>query len=352
MPQSISSPISSSLMSDAPTITNEEAAALADRLFGVCGSAQSLKGERDQNFLIHGDAGKFVLKITNPAEDRSVTDFHTRALVHVGATDPGLAVPRILPARDGSFEAELKDADGRTRIVRLLSFLPGVMAAAVEPSRDLRAGIAHVLARFDRAIADFTHPAADYELSWDLVHAAKLRHLIAKVADVADRERCARALERFDAVVAPALPALRKQVIHNDLNPYNVLVSEDLPRRILGLLDFGDMVRAPLVNDLAIAASYHVGIGSDPLQPLVEMVAAYHQTIPLKAEETDLVADLIATRLAMTVLITEWRAQRFPENRTYILKNHPAATSGLAALAKIAPGAAQERLRRACGLEA
>ncbi|MEJ0024693.1 MAG: phosphotransferase [Rhizomicrobium sp.] len=337
-------------MSDAAPVSNEQASRLAEKLFGAAGSAQPLKSERDQNFVIRGDEGKFVLKITNPAEDRGVTDFHTKALLHIAQVDPSLSVPRLLPTREGGYEAEFVDGDGRTRVVRLLSFLPGVMAASLEPSRDLRTGIARVLARFDRAMADFTHPAADHEIAWDITHAANLRKLLPEIADAANRARAERALDRFDAV-APLLGNLRRQVIHNDLNPFNVLFSEDTPLRVLGVLDFGDMVRAPLINDLAIAASYHVGPAADPLQPLCEMIGAYNEVVPIEAAECDLIADLIATRLAMTVLITEWRAGLFPQNRSYILKNHPAATRGLDLLAGIPRDKAQRRFRGACGLE-
>jgi hydroxylysine kinase len=51
-------------------------------------------------------------------------------------------------------------------------------------------------------------------------------------------------------------------------------------------------------------------------------------------------------------LITEWRARRYPENSVYILKNHPAAAAGLARLADLPRERAQDRIRRACGLDA
>src|ERR1700722_15124933 len=99
--------VSSSLMTDLPPIAAGEAAAMAQRLFGIAGTAQLLKGERDENFLIRGPAGAFVLKVTNPAEDRGVTAFQTQALLHVGIADPALPVPKLLPAKNGAFEAEI-----------------------------------------------------------------------------------------------------------------------------------------------------------------------------------------------------------------------------------------------------
>jgi hydroxylysine kinase len=321
--------VSSSLMTNLAPITPGEAATFAKRLFGIDGTAQPLKGERDQNFLLRGPSGTFVLKITNPAEDRSVTDFQTRALLHVNKADPLLPVPELLLGKNGAFEAEI-DTGGETRIARLMSFLPGTMAINVAPSSELRTAIGGTLARLDLALSDFAYPDIDHDLSWDLKHATRLRHLLVHIENRSNRNRAERALDHFD---------------------YNVLVDETEPSRVLGVIDFGDLVRAPLINDLAIASSYHFAADGEPLTPILEIVRAYHAVQPLKAEETDLLFDLVAMRMAMTILITEWRARRYPENRTYILKNHPAASLGLSRLDEITREAAQEQFRKACALE-
>ena len=51
----------------------------------------------------------------------------------------------------------------------------------------------------------------------------------------------------FEHYVTPLLPGLRKSVIHNDANDYNVIVggNDDLygrNQRVVGVIDFGDMV--------------------------------------------------------------------------------------------------------------
>jgi Ser/Thr protein kinase RdoA (MazF antagonist) len=53
---------------------------------------------------------------------------------------------------------------------------------------------------------------------------------------------------------------LRAQVIHSDANPENVLVAG----KRLGFIDFGDAIKAPLVFDVAIAASYMRVFDGDP----------------------------------------------------------------------------------------
>jgi hydroxylysine kinase len=343
--------LGASLVQSPAPLSAEQASDLARGAFGIMGPAKPLRSERDENFLIRTRTGDFVLKVINPAEDPTVSDFHAQALLHAAIADPALPAPRLVPARDGAPQACV-DLPGGRRVVQLLTFLPGLVAADAPRSMALRVEIARMLARFDRLFRDFRHPAADHPLSWDLKHAARLREMLAGLQDSAERALAERALDGFDLTVAPALPRLRAQVIHNDFNLHNVLVSQDAPPRIVGILDFGDMIWAPLVNDLAIAMSYHVAQDADPLVPAVEMAVAYHGLTPLEAVESDLLYDLVAARMAMTLLITDWRARRHPENAAYITKNRPAALAGLARFGEVTRREAQDRFRRALRLEA
>jgi hypothetical protein len=44
---------------------------------------------------------------------------------------------------------------------------------------------------------------------------------------------------------------------------------------------------------------------------------------------------LIMARLCTTLIITAWRAARYPENATYILRNQPMAKRGLFQLMRL-----------------
>jgi len=343
--------LGASLSGSPPALSAEAAVDLAKAAFGVVGSAKALRSERDNNFLITARTGDYVLKVVHPAEDLAVSDFHARALIHAETVDPTLPAPRLVRTLAGEPQARLA-LPGGERAVQLLTFLPGVIAAEAPQSPTVRLEIARMLARFDRVFSAFRHPADDHLLSWDLKNATRLRELLSGLDDKEERALAESALDGFESTVSPVLPRLRAQVIHNDFNRHNVLVSEDAPPRVVGLLDFGDMIWAPLVNDLAIAMSYHLAADADPLAPAVEMAAAYHQLLPLEAQESDLLFDLIATRMAMTVLITSWRARRHPENAAYITKNRPAALAGLSRFVGVSRAEAQERFRQALGLEA
>jgi len=190
--------------------------------------------------------------------------------------------------------------------------------------------------------------AGEYLAGAELLAAARLRPLLQHIDDLAQRALVERFLDAFEEHALPRLPTLRAQVIHNDLNPHNVIVDAQHPEQLRNILDFGDMVRAPLVNDLGVAAAYQLGSGADALAPALEFIAAYHRRNPLQPAEQEILADLMATRLVMTLSITAWRASLHPENRDYILRNVHQAWSSLQGLAGLTRSEAQARIAAAC----
>ena len=131
----------------------------------------------------------------------------------------------------------------------------------------------------------------------------------------------------FVQSIEPALYKLRSQVIYNDLNSSNVLVDPRDTATITGIIDFGDMVKSPLVVDVAVAAAYLCEEGENPLAGIVGFLSGYSRVRSLKQEEVELIYDLIIMRNVMTIVITHWRAKRYAENKEYILRNEPRARS-------------------------
>ena len=308
---------------------DEVAEALASR-FGLSGALERLTGERDTNFRLRSaDGGQFVIKISHPAEPLAAVTAQTRALVHVARIDPGLPTQRLQPALDGRPQVPLT-LGGRLRCLRVYTYLPGVLLRDVAVSVGLARALGTVLARLGRALETFDDPAADQVLLWDLQRAGELKALLPVVASDPLRSALCATFARFDEQAAAALRTWRRQAIHADFNPHNVLVDATSPR-VTGVLDFGDMVVAPLVCDVAIGASYLL-TAAQPFDVVLAFVAGYCSIRPLDGAALRILPDLMATRQAMTVLITEWRARSHPENAAYILRNNPTARRGLALL--------------------
>ncbi|MFT4265867.1 MAG: phosphotransferase [Xenophilus sp.] len=326
------------------------AADLLHRLYGMHGRLQPLTGERDANFLLEpADGGaRRVLKLSHPDEDPLVADFQTQALLHLARTDPALPVQRLLPDLHGAPSALVRDAEGRTRVARVFSYLEGWPMPQAPRSAAQRASVARMLARLDLALAGLAHPAATRELPWDIQRADRMRPLLAHVADPAQRALAEAALDGFEQRARPRLAALRRQPIHNDFNLYNLLVDAAEPARVAGILDFGDMVHAPLVDDLAVAASYQIDEHGDALAALAQFAADYHAVSPLSEAETGVLLDLVRARLAMVVAISGWRAARQPANAAYLLRNNALSWARLRACAALAPEQVQAAIDAAC----
>ena len=175
--------------------------------------------------------------------------------------------------------------------------------------------------------------------------------MIDALSDKALRAQLLAELDHFDTEVQPALAGFRQQIIHNDLNLHNLLVGANGSGRVSGVLDFGDMVKTPLVIDLAVAAAYMTHQPEGALRCVTDIVAAYHAVTPLLPNEIVLLRDLIVARLMTTIAITEWRSARYPQNAAYILRNNTPARLGLERFATLPREDVTTALLRACKME-
>jgi Ser/Thr protein kinase RdoA (MazF antagonist) len=235
-------------------------------------------------------------------------------------------------------------AGGGQAFVRMLTYLDGVQIRETPRTPAQRRAMGATLARLDLALRDVVHPGAAHDLLWNVSAAHRLSAKLDGIADPARRALAAEFMQRFIRHVLPRLAEVRAQVIHNDFHLYNVLVAPGDHERVAGVIDFGDMLHAPLVGEVATAAAFHMTGNADPFAGPAQFVGAYHAVLPLLPVEQEIVADLMATRHLVTALISEWRAVRYPENRAYIMRHNPAAWEALSQFADIARAEARDRL--------
>ena len=333
-------PVGNLLSLPPPQVPPQALAALVATHWSMTGALHPLTSERDQNHRIDTGQDQFTLKLANPAEPAPLTEFQTQALLHTALHAPDLPTPRVIPTRDGRHI--LPTADGA---LRLLTWLPGTPLAHLARTPALAASIGRALGQLDSTLASLHHPASDHHLLWDIRNTSDLVPLMdALSADLTPR--IASFLTHFTTHTAPALSALPRQVIHGDFNPHNLLADAADPTRLTGILDFGDMTLSHRICDLAVAASYLID-PTDPPGLLIPLITAYHQANPLTRREVQILPDLIAARLVTTLTISAWRAARYPQNATYILRNAPTSRAGLDALTDRAALATQ--FLTACG---
>jgi 4-aminobutyrate aminotransferase-like enzyme/Ser/Thr protein kinase RdoA (MazF antagonist) len=340
-----------------PQFSADQALALARDLYGIMAvSVQELPSDRDQNFyLAKANGAAYVLKIAAAAEEEAALALQNQTLLHL-AQKPALAtaVPRLCPTVDGVWMATTIDEQGRSHFVRLLTHLPGVALADANPQTlSLLAENGRLLGQLDAALLDFTHPAMERRLHWDLQHAQETINSYAQHIKSAEKRALVdQFLDRFVFEVVPHLPELRRSVIHSDGNDHNVIVSPDKkkPRHIVGLIDFGDMVYSCTAFEPAIAAAYAMLDKDDALAVAAAVVGGYHAELPLTEQELSLLPTLIAIRLCISVALSAYQQVQEPGNPYLSISERP-AWDLLARLAEIPPALLHYSLRAACGLE-
>ncbi|HEX6474875.1 MAG TPA: aminotransferase class III-fold pyridoxal phosphate-dependent enzyme, partial [Candidatus Limnocylindria bacterium] len=330
------------LHADPPTLDAGRATEVARSLFGVeAVTARPLVSERDQNFrLDEADGSRWVLKVSNAAEDPGVVAMEVAAVEHVARLDPALPVPRAHPTLMGDLVGSLPDGVA-THLVRLLPFLPGRGVAPGELDAAAVRGIGQVTARLGVALRGFFDPAAGRAIEWDQKHLPDLVRHAALVEDADRRRQLDRVLERFMERALPALPALRAQVIHNDITLDNLLL--DGGGAVTGIIDFGDMTHTALVLDVPATLQSLVREREDIFAVAADFLPGYTEVLPLERAEAELLADLLAGRMAQTILISAWRTRQFPDN-AYITGWAEPAWALLDQLDRLGLDAAAERL--------
>ncbi|PTW58984.1 Ser/Thr protein kinase RdoA (MazF antagonist) [Breoghania corrubedonensis] len=306
-----------------PVLPDSEIEDLVRTHFGLEGTAEWLWGEKDSNHrLTLGDKRTVLVKVLNPGEPPSTTDMHSRALLHVARADPGIPVQRIVPASNGAPDIRIPGPEGNTRAVRVVTFLPGQALSGATHSVAQRYNIGLMMARMQQALASFEHASASHKLTWDMTYSLDLRGVCNCLGEGEERAALTQCLDLFQDEVLPRLTQLPSQVIHNDFNSENILVDPADTDRVSGIIDFGDMVRAPRVFDVAVGASYILDDESEPVESVFDFLKGYASLARLTRPEIEVLYPCLLARLVMRLAIPSWRATLFPNQAERLLRKH------------------------------
>jgi Ser/Thr protein kinase RdoA (MazF antagonist) len=312
-----------------------DAEATVRDIYGFSGTAKRLSSERDETFLFTRDDGtEFVLKIANPAEDPLALDFQDGALLHLASAAPSVPVPRLVFTNDGERSHTLETSDG-PRTMRLLTFLRGELQYRTQNCEAQSRNVGRALAALGVGLENYNGRPPAGKLMWDISHTLDLANVIDHVAPER-RARVEAILREFERATSAINGLGRRQIIHNDFNPHNILLNPDRQTEVVGIIDFGDMVHAPLVNDLAVALSYHLATDNWAAR-IGAFLEGYRSARTLEPAELELLPALTRARLAMSIIIAEWRSARVPENASYIMRNHASAWQGILNISDLTP---------------
>ena len=203
----------------------------------VLSSKGIAEGVENTNYLVHAEAGTFILTLYEQRVNRAELPFFIGLMEHLAAA--GLPTPVPIRARDGQV---LHTLCGRP--AALVSFLDGMWRRKPEPSH---------CAELGQALGRLHEVAARCPGRRDnALGAPAWRPLFAQSAEMADtvqpglRAAVESELDALDATWPAALPA---GVIHADLFPDNVFF---VGKRLSGIIDFYFACNDLLAYDIAI----------------------------------------------------------------------------------------------------
>jgi 4-aminobutyrate aminotransferase-like enzyme/Ser/Thr protein kinase RdoA (MazF antagonist) len=329
----------------AAPLTSEVAARIAREVYGLTAAIQVLPGEYDDNFHLQAaDSRAFVLKMMHPAREDAFVDMQCRAFTHLAGNAPHLALPRVIPTAGGELYTRVTLEDETSRLVWLLSYLPGMTLAETKPhTPELLGSLGRLLGEIDLALWDFAHPGAHRFLKWDLSRSNWARDYLGHIAESERRALAKKFLNLFEEEAVPRFPLLRRSVIYGDANDHNALVDPN-SKRVVSVIDFGDMHEGFTVGEPAIAAAYAILGKDDPLAAAGSVLAGYHEILPLKEEEIAAFFPLMGARLAVSVVNSAHRKSLVPDD-PYVTASEAPAWAALDRLAAIDSRTAQEYFR-------
>lgn len=285
--------------------------------FDLSGKVTSLYSERDQNFLIQTELNqKFILKISNPAEQLEVLELQNKATLYIRSREPNLGIPLQF--------GEIKEfnKDGKTYFVRLVEYLDGQFLKDSLVGKAVHEKLGIFLGTLSHSLAGFFHSAADREFEWDVRTTELIKSRLDYLKSKSDIKTVTHFLNEYENNVLPKVIDLKMAVIHNDGNDHNILVDEN--GETTGIIDFGDMVFSYQIAEPAVCMAYLGLEKEDAFMPMAQVLKGYHSCFPLNNLELKSVIYLVCIRLCISVTMSAWRMKLFPENKYLLVSQKPA----------------------------
>ncbi|MGL4490744.1 MAG: phosphotransferase, partial [Rhizobiaceae bacterium] len=292
-------------MQDATTRLCDHWAQVVREQYNMDASLERLDGEFDLNFAVLSEGTRtHVLKVMREDCSRDLVELQCFALDHIAANSKELAVPKVAKTSSGELYCLATDETGVQRLVWLITMLSGKLYAHARPqTHELVGEIGETLAKTHLALNSFKHSALVRDLKWDLGKSLWARNYISLIEEAERRNIVDQIFADFELLL-PTYQALAVRPVHNDCNDYNILTSVNGSGAVTisGLIDFGDLILAPAVAEVAIAGAYAILGQERPIAALASLVAGYHRILPFAAEEIAMIYPLVLTRLAVSVV--------------------------------------------------
>ncbi|GAB1307906.1 aminotransferase class III-fold pyridoxal phosphate-dependent enzyme [Urechidicola sp. KH5] len=328
-------------------ISLQEASEILEKLYQISGEISELPGELDFNFKVKvSKTESYVLKISRPDSDLNALDFQSSLLTSIQDTTE-IITPQIIENTKQESISIYTDKSGCRRYVRLLSWIDGRIYVDVNPQTDdLRLQLGTYCGNLTNSLQHFKHQNANYKFDWDIAQSLWTKKHI-QLFNQEEQEIIIYFQNQFEKQLK-SYNLLRKQVVHNDTNYDNIVVSMDLIQpKIKSVIDFGDAIYTQTINDLAIVCAYAIVNLEDPLSASVSIIKGYHSKFNLQEKELEHLYTCIGMRLIISVTKAAINKQKEPDN-IYLQRSDASAWELLLKWKNISSELALYHFRAAC----
>ena len=305
-----------------------------------------LPGYDIENFVgYYGNSKYIIKKYLHSKNIINQINSENALLSHLNLRDS--IYPKPIKNRNGEYLGIYNNGEN-TYVVRLLSYLDGKFLGEIKQTKNILESLGSFTAEMNKSILGYQDLFISSRVwQWDIQYLHLNEKFINDIESFRDRKLVNYFFQQFNEVVIPILPSLRKSIIHNDLNEWNILCND---KGVSGVIDFGDIAYSQLVNEVAIAMTYGAYDKDDPITNSSYILSSYHKKLPLKNDEISLLYYLITAKLCMSVCNSAHSRKINPNNK-YALISEKNAWKTLKKFIKYSPRFVENKFRNCLNIE-
>jgi len=305
---------------------------------------KKLNGYDNINYLVKSHKNSYILKTYSNIALLPFLDAETETLIYL-YSNKSFNSPKPIKLLDGSYIKKIIYNKNEI-IIRLLSYVEGTFIGDLNSSEQITNSLGVLLAKLNLKLQSWNNAVIkSRDSEWNLNSYSICKEYIGQIKNSKDRNLAEYFFQQYEFEVVPISRKLRKSIIHNDANEWNLLVQND---SVNGIIDFGDVSYSDLINELAIAIVYNSYRESNYLLWAEKLIASYNLIIPLEEIELKVLYYKISLRLCVSACNSA-KAKNINSKNKYITHSESKIWKMLREWIKISPYKAENRFRKVCG---
>ncbi len=282
--------------------------------YGIKVKATQVEGESDDNFKLNSKNKSYFFKIYPKKTDPKFVKFQTNLLINL--KDYKKAANNKLTL-DKKPYATFFDKENEIRYFRMNDWINGRLWSSVNPiNKNLRHELGLESAKLILKLKKINSNYLREDFDWDLSNYLWIEKFYKKIDIGKKRQLIIENLLLNFKKKQSEYEGLRKNLIHNDLNDNNIIVSENLKNpNIVGFIDFGDCIKSQLINELAVTCAYGIIDSTNLVESACEIIKGFNSEIKISEIEIGFLYELVLLRISISILKSSLNEKYNPGNK-------------------------------------